>query len=163
MPKDQRGCQIPLNWGYRQFFFFFSRDRVSLYSPGCPGTHSVDQAGLHLRNAPAPASQVSQWWHVPPLPGQIVVSHHVSARRSKRTFNCQVIYFHPTPIFKTHSQACTHMYKCTHIHAHIHTLFKVLVIIVCGCFAFMYVCAPHACSALRDQRGHHTPWNWNDR
>jgi hypothetical protein len=27
-------------------------------SPGCPGTHSVDQAGLELRNPPAPASQV---------------------------------------------------------------------------------------------------------
>jgi hypothetical protein len=43
------------------FFFFFSgffRDRVSLYSPGCPGTHSVDQAGLELRNLPASASQV---------------------------------------------------------------------------------------------------------
>jgi hypothetical protein len=24
------------------------RDRVSLYSPGCPGTHFVDQAGLEL-------------------------------------------------------------------------------------------------------------------
>jgi hypothetical protein len=23
---------------------------VSLYSPGCPGTHSVDQAGLELRD-----------------------------------------------------------------------------------------------------------------
>jgi hypothetical protein len=34
------------------------RDRVSLYSPGCPGTHSVDQAGLELRNPPASASQV---------------------------------------------------------------------------------------------------------
>jgi hypothetical protein len=33
-------------------------DRVSLYSPGCPGTHSVDQAGLELRNPPASASQV---------------------------------------------------------------------------------------------------------
>jgi hypothetical protein len=32
--------------------------RVSLYSPGCPGTHSVDQAGLELRNAPTSASQV---------------------------------------------------------------------------------------------------------
>jgi hypothetical protein len=31
--------------------FFFSQDRVSLYSPGCPGSHSVDQAGLELRNA----------------------------------------------------------------------------------------------------------------
>ena len=31
------------------------RDRCS---PGCPGTHSVDQAGLELRNPPASASQV---------------------------------------------------------------------------------------------------------
>jgi hypothetical protein len=42
------------------FFFFFLvfRDRVSLCSSGCPGTHSVDQAGLELRNPPASASQV---------------------------------------------------------------------------------------------------------
>jgi hypothetical protein len=35
------------------FFFFFLvfRDRVSLYSPGCPGTHFVDQAGLCLPSA----------------------------------------------------------------------------------------------------------------
>ncbi|EDL32946.1 mCG128136, partial [Mus musculus] len=32
------------------------RDRVS--HPGCPGTHSVDQAGLELRNPPASASRV---------------------------------------------------------------------------------------------------------
>jgi hypothetical protein len=38
--------------------FFVFRDRVSLYSPGCPGTHSVDQAGLELRNPPASASRV---------------------------------------------------------------------------------------------------------
>jgi hypothetical protein len=37
---------------------FFPRDPVSLYSPGCPGTHSVDQAGLELRNLPAFASNV---------------------------------------------------------------------------------------------------------
>jgi hypothetical protein len=40
------------------FFFLVFRDRVSLFSPGCPGTHSVDQAGLELRNLPASASQV---------------------------------------------------------------------------------------------------------
>jgi hypothetical protein len=34
------------------------QDRVSLYSPGCPRTHSLDQAGLELRNPPASASQV---------------------------------------------------------------------------------------------------------
>ena len=44
-------------------FFFFCcvclfGDRVSLCSPGCPVTHSVDQAGLELRNPPASASQV---------------------------------------------------------------------------------------------------------
>jgi hypothetical protein len=39
-------------------WFGFFQDRVSLYNPGCPGTHSVDQAGLELRNLPASASQV---------------------------------------------------------------------------------------------------------
>jgi hypothetical protein len=39
-------------------FIYVFRDRVSLCSPGCPGTHSVDQAGLELRNSPASASQV---------------------------------------------------------------------------------------------------------
>ena len=39
-------------------FFLVLRDRVSLCSPGCPGTHSVDHAGLELRNPPASASQV---------------------------------------------------------------------------------------------------------
>jgi hypothetical protein len=38
--------------------FLFFRDRVSLYSPGCPGTHSVDQASIEHRNPPASASQV---------------------------------------------------------------------------------------------------------
>jgi hypothetical protein len=37
---------------------FFFLDRVSLYSPGCPEIHFVDQAGLELRNLPASASQV---------------------------------------------------------------------------------------------------------
>ena len=39
-------------------FVFVFRDRVSLCSPGCPGTHFVDQAGLELRNLPASASGV---------------------------------------------------------------------------------------------------------
>jgi hypothetical protein len=39
-------------------FVCFFRDRVSLYSPGYPGTHFVDQAGLKLRNPPASASGV---------------------------------------------------------------------------------------------------------
>jgi hypothetical protein len=39
-------------------WFLVFRDRVSLYSPGCPGTHFVDQAGLELRNLPDSASRV---------------------------------------------------------------------------------------------------------
>ena len=50
------------------FLFLFFLDRVSLYSPGCPGTHFVDQAGLGLRNSPASASQVlglKSWATIP--------------------------------------------------------------------------------------------------
>jgi hypothetical protein len=36
----------------------FSRQGFSVNSPGCPGTHFVDQAGLELRNPPASASRV---------------------------------------------------------------------------------------------------------
>ena len=38
------------------FFFLVFQYRVSLYSPGCPGTHFVDQADLELRNLPASGS-----------------------------------------------------------------------------------------------------------
>jgi hypothetical protein len=46
------------------------KDRVSLCSPGCPGTHFVDQAGLELRNPPASASQMleSKACGAPPHP-----------------------------------------------------------------------------------------------
>ena len=39
-------------------FCFVFQNRVSLFSSGSPGTHSVDQAVLELRNPPASASQV---------------------------------------------------------------------------------------------------------
>jgi hypothetical protein len=39
------------------FFIFIFQDRVSLcISPDCPGTFSVDQAGLELRDLPASTS-----------------------------------------------------------------------------------------------------------
>jgi hypothetical protein len=67
--------QIPLSCVLRPSFYFSSfllflfcfvlflfvclfPDRVSLCNPGRPGTHSVDQAGLELRNPPVSASQV---------------------------------------------------------------------------------------------------------
>ena len=42
----------------KHYFFEFSRLGFSMSIPGCPGTHSVYQAGLELRNPPASASQV---------------------------------------------------------------------------------------------------------
>jgi hypothetical protein len=40
------------------FVFLFLRQGFSVLLPGCPGTHSVDQAGLELKKLPASASQV---------------------------------------------------------------------------------------------------------
>jgi hypothetical protein len=39
-------------------FCFCFLETGFLCSPGCPGTHAVDQAGLKLRNSPASASRV---------------------------------------------------------------------------------------------------------
>jgi hypothetical protein len=46
-------------FGFLWFLVFgvlFSKDRVSLCSPGYPGTHSLDQAGLELREPPTSVS-----------------------------------------------------------------------------------------------------------
>jgi hypothetical protein len=44
-------------------FFLVFQDRVSLCSPGCPGTHFVDQAGLELRNLPASSAGIKGVYH----------------------------------------------------------------------------------------------------
>ena len=46
-------------------FFGFFRDRVSLCSPGCPGTHFEDQAGLELRDASVSAGIKGVCHHCP--------------------------------------------------------------------------------------------------
>jgi hypothetical protein len=38
------------------WFGLVFRDRVSLYSPGCPGTHSVDQSGRTQKSACLPSA-----------------------------------------------------------------------------------------------------------
>jgi hypothetical protein len=57
------------------FWFLFFRDRVSLCSPGCPGTHFVDQAGLELRNPPASASGVLGLKACATMPGNALLLH----------------------------------------------------------------------------------------
>ena len=39
------------------FWIVVFQDRISLYNPGCSGTHSLEQVGLKLRNLPASSSQ----------------------------------------------------------------------------------------------------------
>jgi hypothetical protein len=62
------------------FFFFvclfvcFFRDRISLCSTGCRGTHSLDQADLELRNLPASASQVLGLKACATTPGSVLPS-----------------------------------------------------------------------------------------
>jgi hypothetical protein len=53
---DGRALEMSLFFSFPFFFSLVFQGRVSLCSPGCPGTHSVDQAGLELRNLPASAS-----------------------------------------------------------------------------------------------------------
>jgi hypothetical protein len=67
------------------FFFLFLvfRDRVSLGSPGFPGPHFVDQAGLKLRNPPASASRVLGLKACTTTPGLTFILSSVSL--SKRT------------------------------------------------------------------------------
>jgi hypothetical protein len=46
-----RSTDAAVNNQHSDFVWFGFSDRVSLCSPGCPGTHFVDQAGLKLRNS----------------------------------------------------------------------------------------------------------------
>jgi hypothetical protein len=61
------------------FLLFVFPDRVSLCSPGCPGTHFVDQVGLELRNPPASASQVLGLKACATTPGHIFFSYNLNS------------------------------------------------------------------------------------
>jgi hypothetical protein len=56
-PSEEQSGALT-HWAISPARFLVFWDRVSLCSLGCPGTHSVDQAGLKLRNPPASASPV---------------------------------------------------------------------------------------------------------
>jgi hypothetical protein len=46
------GSVSPFETRVSLILLFLFRDTVSQYSPGCPGTRSVEQAGLELRDQP---------------------------------------------------------------------------------------------------------------
>jgi hypothetical protein len=72
------------------------RDRVFLCSPGCPGTHFVDQAGLQLRNLPASTSRVLGLKACATMPGT--------------TFLLKDLFIHLFYVYKCLS-ACTPEYQ----------------------------------------------------
>jgi hypothetical protein len=55
--RDLRPPHPKLSYCLPNLDLFFG-DKISPFSPGYSGTHSVDRAGLELRNLPASASQV---------------------------------------------------------------------------------------------------------
>jgi hypothetical protein len=102
------------------FCFLVFQDRVSLYSPGCPGTHFVDQAGLELRNPPVSASQVlvlkacATTAQLIPLKLLMCRMTTVFLIKSRQvTPICFYTQIHPT----SHTHALTH----THTHSQKHT------------------------------------------
>jgi hypothetical protein len=64
----------------------FVLDRVSLCSPGCPGTFTVDQAGLKVRDLPASASLLLglKAWATATQLGSIFCYHFISATFSSK-------------------------------------------------------------------------------
>jgi hypothetical protein len=65
---------IYISFCFVLFCFVLLWDKVFLYSPGCPGTHFVEQAGLELRNPPASASWVLGSKAYATMPGLIYIS-----------------------------------------------------------------------------------------
>jgi hypothetical protein len=77
-------------------FILIFRDRISLYSPGYPGTHFVDQAGLELSNPPASASQVLGLKACTTMPGPTFIFF----------WNCSRIHRKPF----SSNRLCSHLY-----------------------------------------------------
>ena len=72
-PFSPQPQQAPVATWFFLFWLFGFWDRVSLCSPDCSGTYSVDQAGLKLRNPPDSASQVLGVCHHCPAPFFLVM------------------------------------------------------------------------------------------
>ena len=76
-------------------FCFVFQDRVSLCSPGCPGTHSVDQAGLELRNPPASAYMVALEMSPSHMQGSSsITDFHPRHRNTLSAIHCH--HYNPT-------------------------------------------------------------------
>ena len=68
------------------FWFLVFQDRVSLCSPGCPGTHFLDQSGLELRNPSASASQVLGLKALATTPGFLIFVYLVQLQYDRFLF-----------------------------------------------------------------------------
>ncbi|GAB1302020.1 E3 ubiquitin-protein ligase pellino homolog 3 [Apodemus speciosus] len=75
--------------------------RVPLCSPDCPGTHSVDQAGLELRNLPASASQVLELQACATTPGKHI-SFEALSNRGQHSISYTLSRSHSVIVEYTH-------------------------------------------------------------
>jgi hypothetical protein len=101
MPTPVFPSQCGHNFSQHNIYLVF-QDRVSLYSPGCPGTHFVEQAGLELRNPPASASRVLGLNMCATMPDLVILlllgaSHHAHTHFSI----LPVLLLAPTPVLQT--------------------------------------------------------------
>ena len=74
-------------------FVLFIRDRVSLYSPGRPGTFLVDQAGLELRNPPTSAFQELELKACATTPSSCISFHELLISSLKDSYYLHEIGF----------------------------------------------------------------------
>ena len=103
------------------FSFFFFHDRVSLCSPGCPGTHSVEQAGLELRNLPVSASQV--------LGSKVCVTTVWQRTLVKKKFHIIEAHIapHPHPRIKQYTvESIWHLFSVIKLHNHLCFVLEIL-------------------------------------
>jgi hypothetical protein len=130
-------------------FFCFFQDRDSLCSPGCPGTHSVDQAGLELRNPPASASQVLGLKACVTMPSgkfkktnHFCVSDHISNTFTQFLMVCNF----PSQVVQAHN--CVYMwcvclyiwYVCVCLHVECVSMWYMHTCGVCMCVSMWGVC-----------------------
>jgi hypothetical protein len=107
-------CVCTLLFLFVCLFCFVFRDRVSLCSPGCPGAHFVDQAGLELKNPPASASRVLGLKACVTTPG---VCTFLSGSMNK--YKCPQPAHHLKHLISSPCHSSTELK--THSHSHSHT------------------------------------------
>jgi hypothetical protein len=86
MSKRHRCSFLKLVIGKHEIGFF--QDRISLCSPGCPGTHSVDQADLEQKSTCLclPSAGIKGVHHHCPAPNRLLNGQKIYIDKYTRRF-----------------------------------------------------------------------------